>query len=308
MNNPEKVRQGTRQKVLKAIQDLDYVPKAEASARARKMVGRIGVLTPFFTHSSFIQRMRGIAAALRNIPLELVIYPVDSLQRLEEYLAQLPITRRLDGLIIISLPINGQDAQRLSAAKLETVLIEYQHPSFSSIEIDDFHGGELAADYLSEKGHETCAFIGSGELPEYSMHPETRRLSGFRRVYQSRGIDLPDELIRYPAMSYKDIRREFQCLMELPDPPTAIFAATDDLAIRILRAAHESNITVPQDLAVIGFDDIDMAEQIGLTTISQSLDESGRMAAEMLLARLDDPNRSVQSNKLLLKVVERETA
>jgi LacI family transcriptional regulator len=140
------------------------------------------------------------------------------------------------------------------------------------------------------------------------MHPETRRLSGFRRVYQSRGIDLPDELIRYPAMSYKDIRREFQCLMELPDPPTAIFAATDDLAIRILRAAHESNITVPQDLAVIGFDDIDMAEQIGLTTISQSLDESGRMAAEMLLARLDDPNRSVQSNKLLLKVVERETA
>jgi LacI family transcriptional regulator len=109
-------------------------------------------------------------------------------------------------------------------------------------------------------------------------------------------------------MSYKDIRKEFQHLIQLPQSPTAIFAATDDLAIRILRAAHESGVTVPQDMAIIGFDDIDMAEQIGLTTISQSLDESGRMAVELLLARLNDPTRSVQSNKLILRIVERETA
>ena len=261
MNAPEMVREGTRQKVLKAIDELQYVPKAEAFARARKMVGRIGVLTPFFTHSSFIQRMRGIAAGLNNIPLELVIYPVDSIHRLEGYLAQLPITRRLDGLIIISLPINEQDARRLISAKLETVLIEYEHPSISSILIDDYNGGKIAAEYLIKKGHQRCAFIGSGELPEYSMHPEDRRLSGFRSEFESRGIDLPKELIRIPVMSYKDIRKEFQHLVSILEPPTAIFAATDDLAIRILRAAHESNITVPQDLAVIGFDDIDMAEQ-----------------------------------------------
>jgi DNA-binding LacI/PurR family transcriptional regulator len=308
MNNPEKVSQGTRRKVLKAIEDLDYVPKAEASARARKMVGRIGVLTPFFTHSSFIQRMRGIAAALRKIPVELVIYPVDSIQRLEEYLTQLPITRRLDGLIIISLPVSDQDAERLHTARLETVLIEFQHPAFSSIEIDDFHGGELAAMYLCDKGHRCCAFIGSGELPEYSLHPESRRLSGFQHVMKARNSNLHEDYIRYPAMSYQDIRKEFQGLMDLGDPPTAIFAATDDLAIRILRAAHEFNLNVPDHLAIIGFDDIDMAEQIGLTTISQSLDESGRMATEMLLARLSEPGRTVQNNKFVLKVIERETA
>jgi LacI family transcriptional regulator len=308
MNTPEKVREGTRQKVIKAIDELQYVPKAEAFARARKMVGRIGVLTPFFTHSSFIQRMRGIASALRNIPLEFVIYPVDSIQRIEEYIVQLPITRRLDGLIIISLPLNTQDAQRLLSSKLETVLIEFEHPSFSSIQVDDHKGGKIAAEFLIEKGHQRCAFIGSGELPEYSMHPEDRRLSGFRSEFESRGIDLPPELIRIPMMSYRDIREEFQHLMQLPNPPTAIFAATDDLAIRILRAAHEFGVTVPQDMAIIGFDDIDMAEQIGLTTISQSLDESGRMAVELLLARLNDPSRPVQSNKLILKVIERETA
>lgn len=308
MNTPEMVREATRQKVLIAIEELHYVPKAEASARARKMVGRIGVLTPFFTHSSFIQRMRGIAEALKNIPLELVIYPVDSIQRLEEYLAQLPISRRLDGLIIISLPIKDQDAQRLISSKLETVLIEFEHPLLSSIQIDDYNGGELAARYLIGKGHRRCAFIGSGELPEHSMHPEDHRLSGFRDVLESHGFNLPDESIRFPVMSYKDIRKSLRHLIGLPDPPTAIFAATDDLAIRILRAAHESGVTVPQDLAIIGFDDIDMAEQIGLTTINQSLDESGRMAIELLLARLNDPARSVHSNKLMLKVIERETA
>jgi LacI family transcriptional regulator len=308
MNSPDKVRQDTREKVLNAIEALQYVPKAEASARARKFVGRIGVLTPFFTHSSFIQRMRGIAAAMKSIPIELVIYPVDSLQRLEEYLAQLPITRRLDGLIIISLPLKEQDAERLLSAKLETVLIEFEHSSFSSIQIDNHKGGTLAAEYLSGKGHHRCAFIGSGELPEYSMHPEDRRLTGFRQILESRGNNLSSELIRFPAMSYKDIRDEFQHMMYLPQPPTAIFAATDDLAIRILRAAHESGVTVPQDLAIIGFDDIDMAEQIGLTTISQSLEESGRMAVELLLARFNDPARSVHSNKLMLKVIERETA
>ena len=295
MNTPEMVREATRQKVLIAIEELHYVPKAEASARARKMVGRIGILTPFFTHSSFIQRMRGI-------------YPVDSIQRLEEYLAQLPISRRLDGLIIISLPIKDQDAQRLISSKLETVLIEFEHPLLSSIQIDDYNGGELAARYLIGKGHRRCAFIGSGELPEHSMHPEDHRLSGFRDVLESHGFNLPDESIRFPVMSYKDIRKSLRHLIGLPDPPTAIFAATDDLAIRILRAAHESGVTVPQDLAIIGFDDIDMAEQIGLTTINQSLDESGRMAIELLLARLNDPARSVHSNKLMLKVIERETA
>jgi LacI family transcriptional regulator len=308
MNAPDKVRGDTRQKVLNAIDELQYVPKAEAFARARKMVGRIGVLTPFFTHSSFIQRMRGIAAALSSIPLELVIYPVDSNQRLEEYLAQIPIARRLDGLIIISLPIEEKDAERLISAKLETVLIEFEHPSFSSIQIDDYIGGKIAAEYLIDQGHQRFAFVGSGELPEYSMHPEDRRLAGFRVGIESQGFDFNGKLTRFPVMSYQDIRKEFQHLISLPVPPTAIFGATDDLAIRILRAAHEFGVKVPQELAVIGFDDIDMAEQIGLTTISQSLDESGRMAVEMLLARLDDPDRSVQSNRLLLKVIERETA
>src|SRR3989304_4095011 len=83
LNSPEIVQEGTRLKVLSAIDQLGFVPKADATARARKLVGRIGILTPFFTFPSLIQRMRGIATALANTPFELVIYPVDSLNRLD---------------------------------------------------------------------------------------------------------------------------------------------------------------------------------------------------------------------------------
>jgi len=308
LNSPELVKTETRQKVLSAIDELEFVPRADASARARKLVGRIGILTPFFTFPSFVQRMRGVATALVNSPFELVIYPVDSSNRLDGYLAMLPITRRLDGLILMALPIDESIADRLLASRLETVLIEVDHPAFTCIVIDDFHGGELAADYLIKKGHRRAAFLGPGELPDYSLHPEDKRLAGYRAVFDSAGFSLRDEYCRSTALTHPDVHNALALWMNLPEPPTAVFTASDDLAIRLLRAAREHGFRVPDDLAIIGFDDIDMAEQIGLTTISQSLDESGRLAVELLLDRLEFPSRPVQHIQLGLKLIERETA
>lgn len=308
LNNPELVREATRSKVLTIIDELGFIPKAEASARARAIAGRIGLITPFFTFPSFVQRMRGVTAALAKTPYELTIYPVNSLDRLEGYLAMLPITRRLDGLIILSLPIDDLPAQRLVTHGLETVLVEFAHPSFSSVVIDQQAGGKMAAEYLIKKGHRRLAFVGSGELPKYSLHPEDSRLEGFRNSLDEHDVSLTVELINTPSLSNNEVRQVFNRLMELPDPPTAIFAASDDLAIRLLRAARENGLTVPKDLAIIGFDNIDMAEQIGLTTIDQSLDDSGRMAAEQLLARMENPSRPLQSVQIKLRLVERDTA
>jgi LacI family transcriptional regulator len=308
LNAPKLVKLNTRERVMKAIDDLGYVPHAEATARARKAARRIGVLSPFFTFPSFIQRMRGVATFMADTPNELIVYPVDSLDRLDGYLSMLAITRRLDGLILMSMGLSDQAARRLLENRLETVLIELRHPDFSSILIDDYQGGCLAADYLHRRGHQKCAFFGPANLPDYSIHPEEARLNGFRDGLRNRGVDLPPELILLSSQSVVLVRRELNLLMDSAAPPTAIFAASDSIAISILRAARESGIRVPEDLAVVGFDDIDMAEQIGLTTVRQSLDESGRMAAELLTAQLADPNRPPQTIQLGLKLVERETA
>jgi LacI family transcriptional regulator len=204
--------------------------------------------------------------------------------------------------------LSDQAARRLLENRLETVLIELRHPDFSCILIDDYQGGCLVADYLHRRGHQNCAFFGPANLPDYSIHPEEARLNGFRDGLRNRGVDLPPELILLSSQSVVLVRRELSLLMDSAAPPTAIFAASDSIAISILRAARESGIRVPDDLAVVGFDDIDMAEQIGLTTVRQSLDESGRMAAELLTAQLADPNRPPQTIQLGLKLVERETA
>jgi LacI family transcriptional regulator len=209
---------------------------------------------------------------------------------------------------MMALPLAESNAERLVLNRLETVLIEIDHPEFTCILIDDQLGGEMAARYLLKKGYRHCAFMGPDELPDYSLNPEESRLAGYRRVYEKYGITFPDEYIKHAALTHPDVHFEFEQWMNLPRPPTAVFAASDDLGIRILRAARESGIRVPEDLAIIGFDDIDMAEQIGLSTVSQSLDESGRMAVELLLGRLENPSRPVQHVQLGLKIIERETA
>ena len=307
LNSPSQVREETRSRVLAAIDQLAFVPKAEAIARARKAVGRIGVLTPFFTFPSFVQRVRGMAEALRDTPYELIIYTVDSLARLRDYLALLPVSRRLDGLVITSLPVDEQAADRLLRNQLETVLIEYDHPSFICLTIDDKQGGAQAAEYLLKKGHRRCAYIGDTGLPDYTIRPEEKRLQGYQSVLNENGVPMPDEYVKLPELSLPSLRQQVTELLDLPEPPTAIFAATDELALRVLKVARDRGLRIPDDLAVIGFDDLDVAEYVGLTTVHQPLDRSGQTAVELLLQRLADPSAPVQHLNMQLSIQERET-
>lgn len=307
LNNPSKVNDETRSNVLSAINQLGYVPKAEARARALKDTRRIGVITPFFTAPSFVQRLRGVAAALANTNYELVIYTVDSLDRLNGYLETLPLTRNLDGLIIMSLQFDNTFAKRLVDYGLETVLIEYPQRILSSVEIDDIAGGRMAAEYLVKKGHHRCGFLGDSSLPEYSVHPISYRLVGYRHALAAAGISLPEEYVYLVPYDLETTRQHTRQMLNMPDPPTAVFAATDLQAMGVLKAAHDLGMQVPRDLAVIGFDDLDMSGYIGLTSIRQPLDESGRIAVELLLSRLADPSRPVQHIQLPLILIERET-
>ena len=189
LNSPEKVNEATRARVLATIDRLGYVPKAEAAARARKEHGRIGVLAPFFTLPSFVERLRGVANALDDSPYELAIYNVDSSARRDGYLASLPLTRRLDGLIIMALPFDGAAARRLIDHQMETVLVELSQEPFSSIRIDDRAGGQMAAEYLLQKGHRRCAFVGDSDVPDYAIHTSDWRLEGYREALAAAGVD-----------------------------------------------------------------------------------------------------------------------
>ncbi len=305
LNAPSRVNAETRDRILAAIDALEFTPKAEARARAMRNTGRIGVITPFFTAPSFVQRLRGIAAALAKENFELVIYTVESSAHLDNYLASVPLTGNLDGLIIMSLPIGEANLKRISTP---VVLIEYPNPNLSCVEIDDVAGGRLATEYLIQKGHRRIAFLGDTNLPEYAIHPVGQRLAGFRQAMGQAGLALPERFVRLAPYTMEQTRQAAAELLGLPQPPSAIFAATDFQALGVLKAARQLKIDVPEQLAVVGFDDLDMAEYADLTTIRQHLDQSGRIAVEILLGHIADPERPIQHIQLQLQLVERETA
>jgi len=144
-------------------------------------------------------------------------------------------------------------------------------------------------------------------LPEYSIHPVSFRLKGFRQALKAANIEVPESFIRLAPYNQEQARQVAKELIDLPNPPTAIFAATDFQALGVIKAARQLGIRVPDELAIIGFDDLDMSEFEDLTTIRQHLDESGRLAIEILLSHIADSTRPVQHVYLPLTVVERLT-
>lgn len=307
LNSPDQVKFETRERVLRAIDELGFVPKAEARARAIRGTRRIGVLTPFFTSPSFVERIKGIAYALGKTNYELIVYTVHSIDNTSAFLASIALSGGLDGLIILSLPLTDDDARRLVEHKVVTVVVEYEQDYFSSVDIDNTAGGEIAGKYLLKKGHRRIGFIGEIFPPDYAIRPALARLNGLRKVMAQSDIRIPDEYVQSAPIDPDSTRQAANKLLNLPDRPTAIFAAADFQAMVLMKLAADRGLKIPQDLAVLGFDGLEYAEFMGLTTINQSLVDSGRIATELLLSQLADGSRSVQHIKLPLTLLERET-
>ncbi len=308
LNAPDKVNPETRQLVMNAIDKLGFIPKAEARARAMQHTGRIGVITPFFTAPSFVQRLRGVAGRLSRENYELVIYPVDSEEQQQGYLSSIPVMRNLDGLIIMSLAVASRDVERLISNKMETVLIEFSHEKLNSILIDDFQGGRMVAEHLIKKGYGSFGFLGDIEPPERNIiQPVRSRLEGFQSILKDAGLALPSNKIKQAFYAHESSREAAHDLLTMQNRPSAIFAASDNQALSIMKVARQLSMRIPDDVAVVGFDDIDMADYVDLTTVRQHLDESGKLSAEMVLGRIADPARTTQHIYLPLTLMERQT-
>jgi len=141
LNYPNQLALETRERVLKAIDELGYVPKAEARARAIRGTHHIGVLTLFFTSPSFVERLQGIAYALSKTKYQLIVYTVHSINNASAFLASIALSGSVDGLIILSLPFTEADARRLVEHHVGTVVVEHKQPYFSSVYIDNGAGG-----------------------------------------------------------------------------------------------------------------------------------------------------------------------
>ncbi len=287
LNESPSVSEETRLKVLAAIEELDYTPNPIARRLSTGQTLTIGVILPYLTLPSFIERLRGVQSTLANSKYDLVLFTVDNPAQRDAYFQNLSLKSRVDGVLVISIPPNDEQAERLSQFNIPTVLIDAYHPRLCSVYPDDMQGGRLATNHLIELGHRKIAYL--SDYLATPFHPSMRlRYQGYREALEEHNIPFnPQYQIEGPR-GRLNARKMARRLLSLEDPPTAIFAASDSQAIGVLDTAHAMGIQVPEQLSIVGYDDIRDAEYVNLTTINQHLDQSGIDGARMLLELIEN--------------------
>jgi DNA-binding LacI/PurR family transcriptional regulator len=310
LNGHTNVRPATRERVLAAIDALNYRPSPLARGLSLRRTHVIGVVVPFFTSPSAVERLRGVAAALARSPYDLMLFDIESEERREHAFQLFDRGDRSDGLLIVSLIPPDDEVARLRSAQLPVVLVDAPHPAFPSIVVDDIEGGALATSHLIELGHRRIGFVGDKSPDPFRFASSRDRTWGYERALRQAGIELRPEYVCEGTQSHHVARSTAIDLLRLPERPTAVFAASDIQALGVLDAARILGIRVPEELSIVGFDDIDIAAYVGLTTVRQPLFESGRRGGQLLLQMLGGAGQQLgdaHSEQLPLELVIRST-
>ncbi|MFI5952130.1 LacI family DNA-binding transcriptional regulator [Cryptosporangium sp. NPDC051539] len=303
LNKPDRVSPATRARVLAAADELGFVPKAQAVSLARRATGRIGVMAPFTSYGSYLRRLAGVLSAAAELEIDVVVFDHESAASASSpVLASMPIHGRLDGLIVMGLPIEDAIAERFRERKLPTVAVDANSALFSRIVVDDHEGGRLAAAHLRDRGHRRVGYLLERQATDYESQAITR-LAGFEQVMEAAGGSI---VVATSENSVDGARRAASALLETEHRPTAIMAHHDLLAVGVLLAARDRGLRVPADVAVMGFDDGEVATAADLTTVRQPFEESGSAALNILLGHIEG-SRVRSTTVLDVQVVERST-
>lgn len=307
LNNSARVSEETRQRVQQAIKELNFTPNSIARQLSLGKTYTIGAIIPFFTSPSAVERLRGVEATLANSQYTLIIFNVETAERRSKCIQDLLSKAQLDGVLMISLQPTDKEVAAFSAAEIPVVLVEAQHEKLSQVVPDDIAGGRLATQYLINLGHRRIAFVGDLVPTPFHFSSSRDRYLGYREALAAAGIPHREEYYKQGVHGRYKANQMTREVLALPEPPTAIFAASDLQAIGVLEAAREQGLKVPQQLSVIGYDDIEIASYMNLTTVRQFLFESGQQGVNLLLAELEDPASERLNNILSPELVERNT-
>jgi LacI family transcriptional regulator len=299
LNESPKVKAITRQRVLAAISMLDYSPNLIARSMTSRRTGSVGVIVPFFTRPFFSEVLQGVEVAISRMGLEFVLYNAQSNEQCDAYFRKLPKQRKVDGLLIVSLYPDDATAARFKSANLPVVLVDAYHPQLTSLVVDNAEGAYQAGKYLIELGHRRIGFINGVGESDFHFNSSNNRLMGLRRALEEVGIEQEQELVLTEEWTRRGGKSAALQMLAYAHRPTAIFAASDLQAAGVMEAAKVLKIAIPDDLSLIGFDDIELAEILDMSTIQQPMKQMGELGAQKLIEQIEASSNDVSPPELI---------
>jgi LacI family transcriptional regulator len=309
-NNHPSVAKETRARVLRVANRLNYRPHPYARGLARNRTSSILAVIPFFTTFFFLEILQGVQAKLGELDWDMILYGVNHPDQVEGSLRHNVLRSRVDGVLFFSMTMPQNFADQYLQQKTPVVLVDAYHENFDSLSVDNLQGAYIAAKHLIALGHTHIGMLNAN----LESVPARERLKGFHKAMAEAGFSVDPALVKNNSSSRLDgftresgyeVMTQFMALGN--KRPTAIVVSSDVQAVGALAAMTDGGLRCPEDIALVGFDDIELASHLGLTTMRQPMYEMGVLAAEILSERLRDPSQEIGHTMFVPKLVVRKT-
>lgn len=310
LNNYSDVSEKTKAKIVQAAAEMGYLPNAHAQSLSTKRSWTIGVMFseahgvgmmhPFF--NAIIESFR---KATEQQGYDLIFASRNLRNRDMSYLEHFR-HRAVDGIVVICSDQLDLHVQELIQSTIPIVVVDMYSPDCSVVYSDNITGGRLAVEHLYELGHRRIAHIAGDTTTDAGA----ARIEGYKQAMTQFGLPIPDGYIANGGLfSGEEGKRAMQELLVLPDRPTAVFAAGDQMAIGAIEAIHEAGLQIPTDISLVGYDDIEMAKYITpkLTTVRQDTETIGQQAASVLIEQIVDKQRMTTQDVIPVELIVRHS-
>ena len=299
INDDSRISEKTREKVFLIIKKLGYTPNAIARGLKTKRTHTLGMLIPDITNPFFAEIARGVEDAANKNDFNIILCNTDDRLKKERTYLEILRGKRVDGLILGTAHIKDKSILELEKNNFPYILVSrnIEELDKNCVIVDDEAGGIMATEYLIKLGHRRIAHI-TGPL---KIRSALNRLKGYKLALKKYGIEYRDELVGEGDFRIKGGYQVMKRFLKLAEPPTAIFAANDLLALGAMQAIQKKNFHIPEDFSVIGFNDIELASFVypPLTTIRQPMLEMGALAVKMLIKIIEEGE--FNQGKVILK-------
>lgn len=302
LNGKVDVANDTRDHILAVINKLGYTSNLAARSMRSHRKNLIGLVVPDIGFPYSIEIMKGINRAIAESKFDLLVYTTGDVRKYgtalhEQHYVSLLNNSVTDGVIIVA----SVASDFVTDAPIVSVDPHIINPNYPYVQGTNYHGALELMEYLLSLGHRRIGFI-SGR-PEIAS--AQRRLKGYRDALENAGLEIDNDLIVPGDFIQPTAYQSTRQLLSMKNPPTAIFAANDQSAMGAYQAANELGVRIPDDLSVVGFDNISEAKYMGLTTIDQFLDEMGYVAVQMLIKLINHEPLEEEVHKMQTKLIVR---